>query len=66
VIAAAADVRGMPAEEMRDIWLGQVSMRTFVEARDIANMALFICSDAGAKISGQALSVDGHTESLSS
>jgi enoyl-[acyl-carrier-protein] reductase (NADH) len=41
-------------------------MRTFVEARDIANMALFICSDAGAKISGQALSVDGHTESLSS
>jgi hypothetical protein len=27
-------------------------------------MALFICSDAGAKISGQALAVDGNTESL--
>jgi len=26
---------------------------------------LFLCADAGAKISGQALAVDGHTESLS-
>ncbi len=65
VIAAAANVDGIPTEEMRDKWLRQVSMRTFVEARDIANMVLFVCSDAGAKISGQALSVDGHTESLS-
>jgi NAD(P)-dependent dehydrogenase (short-subunit alcohol dehydrogenase family) len=65
VIAAAADVRGMPENEMRDIWLKQISMRTFVEAQDIANMVLFVCSDAGAKISGQALAVDGHTESLS-
>jgi hypothetical protein len=31
---------------------------------DIANMILFTCSDAGAKISGQALSVDGNTETL--
>lgn len=65
VIAAAAEVRGVPAGEMRDSWLRQVSLRTFVDAQDIANMALFICSDAGARISGQALAVDGHTESLS-
>lgn len=65
VIAGAAKADGITEEAMRNIWLRQVSMRTFVEARDIANMVLFICSDAGAKISGQALSVDGHTESLS-
>jgi len=65
VIAGAAKADGITEEAMRDIWLRQVSMRTFVEAQDIANMVLFICSDAGAKISGQALSVDGHTESLS-
>ena len=65
VIAAAAQVRGMPETEMRDIWLRQTSLRCFVEAQDIANMVLFVCSDAGARISGQALAVDGHTESLS-
>ena len=65
VIAGAAKADGITEEAMRNIWLRQVSMRTFVEAQDIANMVLFICSDAGAKISGQALSVDGHTESLS-
>ncbi len=65
VIAAAAQVRGMPETEMRDIWLRQTSLRSFVEAQDIANMVLFVCSEAGARISGQALAVDGHTESLS-
>jgi NAD(P)-dependent dehydrogenase (short-subunit alcohol dehydrogenase family) len=65
VISAAARARGMSDEEMREIWHRQVSLRTFVDAQDIANMVLFVCSKAGAKISGQALAVDGHTESLS-
>ncbi len=42
-----------------------VSLRSFIDPEDIAAMALFVCSDAGAKISGQALAVDGHTETLS-
>jgi NAD(P)-dependent dehydrogenase (short-subunit alcohol dehydrogenase family) len=65
VISAAARARGMADQEMREVWHRQVSLRTFVDAQDIANMVLFVCSDAGAKISGQALAVDGHTESLS-
>ena len=46
-------------------FLEQTSMRTFVTAEDVAHLVLFVCSDAGARISGQALAVDGHTESLS-
>lgn len=64
VIAADAESRGLPEEEVREAYYRQVSMRCFIDAQDIANMVLFLCSDAGAKIAGQALSVDGHTETL--
>jgi len=40
-------------------------MRLFVDAQDVANMALFLSSDIGSSISGQAIGVDGHTEGLS-
>ncbi|MFQ5958610.1 MAG: SDR family oxidoreductase [Alphaproteobacteria bacterium] len=65
IIAAAAEATGESIEEARESMTRRISMRTFVTAQDIANMVLFICSDAGAKVSGQALAVDGHTESLS-
>ena len=64
VIAADAAARGLDPKEVYEAYVSQVSMRCFVEAQDIAGMALFVCSGAGAKISGQALSVDGHTETL--
>jgi enoyl-[acyl-carrier-protein] reductase (NADH) len=41
-------------------------MRLFVSAEDVANLAFFLASEQGATISGQAIGVDGHTESLSS
>lgn len=64
VIAAKAKAEGRSTEEVRQNIVRQNSMHTFVTAQDIANMVLFLCSPAGSKISGQALSVDGHTESL--
>ncbi len=64
VIAAEAKARDWSLDEVRGIYLKHVSLRSFVAAEDIANMVLFVCSDAGARISGQALAVDGHTESL--
>ncbi len=64
-IAAEAEARGVDAETVRESYLGQTSLHSFIDAQDIANMVLFVCSDAGAKISGQALAVDAHTESLS-
>jgi NAD(P)-dependent dehydrogenase (short-subunit alcohol dehydrogenase family) len=64
VIAAKAQAEGRTVEEVRTQITRQNSLRTFVQAQDIANMVLFLTSPAGNKISGQALSVDGHTETL--
>jgi len=56
---------GVDAESVRRVYLEQTSLEIFVDAEDIANMALFLCSDLGATISGRHFGVDGHTESLS-
>lgn len=64
VIAAKAKAEGRTVEEVRSQIVRQNSLRTFVSQQDIANLVLFLCSPAGSKISGQALSVDGHTETL--
>ncbi|HJL69661.1 MAG TPA: SDR family oxidoreductase [Anaerolineales bacterium] len=66
VIAREAQARGMSADEVRAQYERQTSLRTFVTAGDVANMALFLCCEAGSKISGQALGVDGHTEGIPS
>ncbi|MEE8536039.1 MAG: SDR family oxidoreductase [Kiloniellales bacterium] len=65
VIAAQAAAIGTSDQEVRETYTRQTSLRTFVDAEDIANMVLFLCGPGGARISGQALAVDGHTESLS-
>ncbi len=64
VIAAKAQAEGRTVQAVREQITRQNSMRTFVQAQDIANMVLFLASPAGHKISGQALSIDGHTETL--
>lgn len=64
VIAADAQVTGRSVEETREAYLRTNSLRTFVEARDVAAMILFVCSDLGRRITGQALAVDGGTETL--
>ena len=62
VINREAKAKGMTAAAVRAAYEGGTSMRTFVEAEDIANMAVFLASDAGRRISGQVIAVDGHTE----
>jgi NAD(P)-dependent dehydrogenase (short-subunit alcohol dehydrogenase family) len=64
VIAAQAAATGATLDAVRDELTRTVSLRTFVSAQDIANMALFVTSEAGARISGQELVVDGHTETF--
>ena len=64
VIAAEATVTGVPVAELRDAYEKQVSMRTFVEGRDIAAMAVFLASPAARYVNGQTISVDGGLETL--
>jgi NAD(P)-dependent dehydrogenase (short-subunit alcohol dehydrogenase family) len=59
VIDAKAKAFGIPFEAQKQKLLDTVSLRTFVTAQDIANMALFLATDAGKHISGQALSICG-------
>lgn len=65
VMEAEAYTRGIGVDAVREQFVSQTSLKSFVEPEDVAQMALFVSSERGSKISGQALSVDGHTESLS-
>ena len=64
VIAAKAERLKTSKDDVRRKMVEGVSMLTTVSAQDIANMALFLASDAGKHISGQALSVCGGTRYL--
>jgi NAD(P)-dependent dehydrogenase (short-subunit alcohol dehydrogenase family) len=59
VVAARAAARGIDVDEAMTQFLAPISLGRMVSAQDIANMALFLASPAGASISGQALSVCG-------
>lgn len=64
VIAAEAKAKGVSEADVYEGLVQGTSMRTFVTTDDVSNMILFLCSAAGRRISGQALSVDGFTETL--
>ena len=56
---------GFVTPSVREIYLRQTSMRTFVSPDEVADTVLFLASNAARKISGQSIAVDGHTEGLS-
>jgi NAD(P)-dependent dehydrogenase (short-subunit alcohol dehydrogenase family) len=64
VIAAEAKKKGVNEQQIRDEYTQGCSMRTMISGEDIADMALFLASDAASKITGQAINVDGHLESF--
>ena len=64
VIAAEARQKGVSEREVRDDYVRLNSLRTWITADDLADTTLFLCSDAGAKISGQSIAVDGQTQGL--
>ncbi len=57
VIDAKAAALGLTHAQMTDKLLERVSLKRMVSADNVAAMALFVCSGAGANVSGQALSV---------
>jgi NAD(P)-dependent dehydrogenase (short-subunit alcohol dehydrogenase family) len=64
VIAADAQARGLPLESVRQSYLNQNSLGSFIQPASIARQVLFLCSSMGDQISGQVLSVDGDSDSL--
>ena len=65
VIVADAEARGLPVESVRQSYLEQNSLKAFIQPESIARQVLFLCSPMGEQITGQALSVDGDTHTLS-
>ena len=64
VVQNEANARVVDEQKVRDDYVSAVSLKTWVTADDIAYMIHFLDSPSGIKISGQALAVDGHTESI--
>ncbi|WP_245155789.1 SDR family oxidoreductase [Paracoccus ravus] len=64
VIGDRATAAGVSYAEMEEQYLSNISLRRMVEPEDVAGMALFLCSPAGANVSGQAISVCGNVETI--
>ncbi|MEY4339013.1 MAG: hypothetical protein RLZ14_863 [Actinomycetota bacterium] len=62
VIGAEATHRGVPRAQVEAEYLGGQSIKRFVQAQEIADMCLFLASPAAKMVSGQAIGVDGNTE----
>lgn len=62
VLAREAALKGMTRDQVYEGYASGTSMRTWVTAEDIANMAVFLGSQAARRVSGQIIAVDGHTE----
>ena len=64
VMENKAKERGISPEAMLKEALSVVSMRTTVTPQQIADQIVFICSERGRTISGQAISICGDTQML--
>jgi NAD(P)-dependent dehydrogenase (short-subunit alcohol dehydrogenase family) len=62
VLAREAALKGTTREAIYRGYASGTSMRSFIEARDVAALALFLASDGARFVSGQMIAVDGHTE----
>jgi NAD(P)-dependent dehydrogenase (short-subunit alcohol dehydrogenase family) len=64
VIAAKAQALGLTFEELQAQIVDKSSMKRMIPPADIANMILYLCSDAGRLVSGQVIGIDGNAEYL--
>lgn len=62
VLQREAAAKGMTRDQVYSGYASGTSLRSWVEAEDVANMAVFLASDGARKVSGQVIAVDGHTE----
>jgi len=62
VMEREAAAKGLTRDDIYNGYASGTSMRSLVTAGDVANMAVFLASDAARLVSGQVIAVDGHTE----
>lgn len=60
-----ARASGKAPDAIRAEYAAGTSLRTWVTADDVADMVLWLASPGASKITGQALAIDGHTETNS-
>ena len=64
VIKAKSESLSVDEKELREDFESMVSLKTFVDKEDIANMVVFLLSEEAKRVSGQILTVDGNTERM--
>jgi NAD(P)-dependent dehydrogenase (short-subunit alcohol dehydrogenase family) len=64
VIEREAAARGTPSQAVEREYLEGQSIARFVQPEEIADLCVFLASDAARMITGQAIAVDGHTETF--
>ena len=57
-------LRGVSPQSVTDEYVSGQSLQRFVEPDEVAAMCRFLASPAASMISGQAIAVDGNTETL--
>jgi NAD(P)-dependent dehydrogenase (short-subunit alcohol dehydrogenase family) len=65
VFEVRAKVSGRSIEEVKEAAMSIQSIKTLVDPRDIAALAVFLASDSGKSISGQVLPIDGDLQQAS-
>ncbi len=65
VLDAKARQMGVSVAEMERAAFSNTSIKQYVTARQLADQVLLLCSQRGATISGQAISIDGDMQKLS-
>ena len=64
VMRAEAESRGISLDLIEKEYVQSQSIKRFVKPEEIADMCLFLASPAARMVSGQAIAVDGHTETF--
>jgi NAD(P)-dependent dehydrogenase (short-subunit alcohol dehydrogenase family) len=61
---AEAESRGISLDVVQKEYIQSQSIKRFVKPGEIADMCLFLASSAAKMVTGQAIAVDGHTETF--
>jgi NAD(P)-dependent dehydrogenase (short-subunit alcohol dehydrogenase family) len=64
VFDAKARQRGISSQDMQRIALAQASIKELIRPEQLADMIVFLASPLARTISGQAIAIDGDTQSL--